>query len=109
MFFQRFHSGVNRVAHRDELDVIISAVTGKYNRGDMVQSLLAAKIACAAVNDLKDVVEHPQLRTVTYATPTGSAKVVAPPVYSASKPEEQLRPVPALGAHTDAIRKEFGN
>ena len=103
----RFNSGVNRVAHRDELDAIITGVTAKHTRDAMVQTMLGAKIACAAVNELKDVVEHPQLRTVTYATPTGTATVVAPPVHSVSEPAGQLRPVPALGAHTDAIRREF--
>jgi len=80
----RFNTPSNRVAHRDELDAIISTFTADHTRDVMVASMLAAKIACAAVNDLSDVVAHPQLRTITYSTPGGLAEVVAPPVYSVS-------------------------
>ena len=41
------------------------------------------------------------------ATPAGTVEIVAPPARHGDG-DRPLRPVPALGAHSDAIRGEFG-
>lgn len=105
----RFCGPTERVTHRAELDACILAVTVKYTRDEMMARLQAASVACAAVNDVPDLVAHPQIRLALVPMPTDVlATVVAPPVYAATDPDTPtLGRVPALGEHTDAITKEF--
>ncbi len=101
-----------RVANRAVLDDIISAVTATLSREDLLRTLNGAGVACAAVNSVKDLVEHPQLSTVQYHTSTGHlATVPAPPVTLASNGHRPpaLPDVPTIGQHSAAIRAEFGN
>jgi len=53
------------------------------------------------------LLKHPHLRRVTVDTPTGPVKTPAPtPIFAGE--ERRYGAVPALGAHSAAIRKEFG-
>ena len=68
--------------------------------------LRKAGIACGALNEVEELVRHPQLETVGYGAPSGSVTVIAPPV-EFTDDVRRYRPVPALGEHSDAIRSEF--
>ena len=50
---------------------------------------------------------HPQLRRAAVATPAGTVEIVAPPARHGDDDARPLRPVPALGAQSEAIRGEF--
>jgi crotonobetainyl-CoA:carnitine CoA-transferase CaiB-like acyl-CoA transferase len=72
-----------------------------------VRRLEAARIAYGRVSTLEDLERHPQNRTVTVETPSGPVRILAPGmVFDEESPD--LGPVPAIGAHTAAIRAEFG-
>jgi crotonobetainyl-CoA:carnitine CoA-transferase CaiB-like acyl-CoA transferase len=103
----RFAGNTVRCANRRELDELINGVFGELERQDLAGRLLDAKIAFGAVNSLADLAQHPQLRRITVDTPSGTVTLVAPPVRDAAG-ERVLRPVPALGEHSGAIREEFG-
>jgi crotonobetainyl-CoA:carnitine CoA-transferase CaiB-like acyl-CoA transferase len=100
-----------RVANRDELDAAVASVCGAHTRDEMMELFQKARIACAAVNELDDLLSHPQLRTAECALPNGGgmATVVAPPVWQAGAPTDGavLGDVPAFGQHTDAVLAEF--
>ena len=101
-----YATNIARVANRTLLDEQIAAVFAGLDRGVVVQRLLDAEIAFAAVNSVADLAQHPQLRRTAVATPSGSIEMVAPPVrHDTGSP--RLRPVPGLGQHSDAIRREF--
>lgn len=102
----RFVSNTARVAHRAELDHLINAVFGAHDRDAMVARLEKARIAYGRVSTMDDVARHPQNRYVTVDTPSGPVQCLAPgALVNAALPS--FGPVPALGAHTDAVRAEF--
>jgi crotonobetainyl-CoA:carnitine CoA-transferase CaiB-like acyl-CoA transferase len=102
----RYCTNIARCANRAALDREINSVFATLTRADLARRLLQAKIAFGAVNSVADLVQHPQLRRATVATPSGAIELVAPPVRVNGK-QAELRPVPALGEHTDAIRREY--
>ena len=107
----RFSSNSKRTAARGELTSIIEDVFSTLTTPQVVQRLDAAGIANARVNTIPEVQSHPQLaarkRWSEVETSAGKVPVLIPP---GAAPGERSRmdPVPALGAHTDAILRELG-
>jgi crotonobetainyl-CoA:carnitine CoA-transferase CaiB-like acyl-CoA transferase len=102
----RLESNVARVANRDYVDQLISAVFAQLDQDQAIQRLRDAGIAYGRLNDMAGLARHPQLRRVVVDTPSGPAEVVA---VAALRDGKQLKPlsVPALGAHSRALRQEF--
>ena len=69
--------------------------------------LEAAGVAYGALNELGDLIAHPQRRTVAVGTPHGEVELLSPGARVAGA-SAVLRPVPALGEHDEALRREFG-
>ncbi len=104
---ETFSSHTQRVANRAALDTLIDGVLSKLTMEQLIERLRAADIAYGRLNSVEEFARHPQLRLVSIDTPNGPAKTPAPPArYVGSKPPK-LSGVPALGEHTEAIRKEF--
>lgn len=102
----RFSSNVQRVANRPGLDAIILKVFAAAPREAMVERLEKAKIAYGRVSTLEDLKAHPQNRHIEVETPAGTARMLAPgALHDGAVP--RFGPVPALGAHTEAVRREF--
>ena len=97
---------VQRCANRAALDREINRVFGQVDRQELVRQLEQARVAFGAVNSVADLSHHPQLRRTNVETPSGSVPLVAPPALVAGH-ETSLRPVPAVGEHSDALRGEF--
>jgi crotonobetainyl-CoA:carnitine CoA-transferase CaiB-like acyl-CoA transferase len=104
----RFVSNTARVAHRPALDALVGAALGRWTRGEAMERLNAAGIACGALNELDDLIAHPQRRIATVETPHGPVELLAPGARVAGEAAPTLRPVPALGAQDAALRREFG-
>jgi itaconate CoA-transferase len=107
----RFNSNAARTAARNELRAIIVDAFSTLTAEQVIERLEAAPIANAHVNTMHDMWEHPQLkargRWSEVATPAGPLPALKPP----GVPEEwdaRMDPIPALGAHTDAILTELG-
>jgi itaconate CoA-transferase len=107
----RFAGNAARQAAREELRTIIVAVFADLTAAQVVARLEAARIANARVNDMHDVWQHPQLqarrRWREVATERGTVPALLPPG-TAAEEAARMDPVPALGAHTDAILRELG-
>jgi crotonobetainyl-CoA:carnitine CoA-transferase CaiB-like acyl-CoA transferase len=78
------------------------------SRAEAVNRLNAAAIAYGMLNGVDGLSAHPQLRRVTVQTPSGAVALPAPPARVAGA-EAALRPVPALGEHSDELRREFAD
>ena len=102
----RFDSPARRVANRAALDGIVAETFAAYDRDTLMDRLRQARIACGALNDVADLAAHPQLRTIESPAPNGTVGVIAPALIDLSD-DTTYRPVPALGEHSEAIRKEF--
>lgn len=102
----RFSSNPARVKNVDALVELINAVFIRFERTHLIDRLRDAQIAFGELNDVAALSKHPALRRIEVGAPTGPVSLVAPPPrIDADSPS--LRPVPALGAHSEAIRAEF--
>lgn len=102
----RFANNGARVANRVALDREIAAVFGALTRQAAVGRLNGAAIAYGMLNGVDGLSVHPQLRRVTIQTPSGPVQLPAPAAQIADD-EATLGPVPALGEHSEKLRREF--
>jgi crotonobetainyl-CoA:carnitine CoA-transferase CaiB-like acyl-CoA transferase len=103
---ERFATNVLRVENRVQLDAIVRARFAAYDLEALAERLLAAGIAYGRINDVAALARHPQLRLAPIETEAGTIEVIAPPAINRES-ELGLRPVPRLGEHTEAVRREF--
>lgn len=107
----RFARNAGRVAHDAELTAILEAAFADRSADEVVAALDGAGIACARMRSPSEFAEHPQLaardRWREVATPSGPVRALLPPVTVAGR-EAPMGAVPALGEHTEAVRRELG-
>jgi crotonobetainyl-CoA:carnitine CoA-transferase CaiB-like acyl-CoA transferase len=107
----RFATNVQRVRHRPECDALVAAQTARWSTAELDARLAAAGIPAAQVNQLDQVVGHPQLRARdrwrTIGTEHAPAEALLPPATFADT-EARMGDVPALGQHTRALLLESG-
>ena len=107
----RFTSNAKRVAQRHALEKTIDQCFASLTRAEVMARLDAAKIANGEINDVAAVAQHPQLtarrRWVHVQSPSGEIPALLPPHNLESAPS-QMRPVPALGEHSQEILAELG-
>ena len=103
----RFHDNPSRCENLEELKAIIDERFVGMDRGALVARLRESKIAFGQVNDVAGLSEHPALRRIEVGTPGGPVSMVSPPASIVAE-DYPLRPVPALGEHSETIRAEFG-
>lgn len=108
---ERFAGNARRNAARDELRAIIVEVFATLTAPEVIARLEEARIANARANDMHEVWDHPQLqargRWRQVDTPQGEVPALLPPG-SWDDGDPRMDPVPALGAHTDAILASLG-
>jgi itaconate CoA-transferase len=107
----RFRSNPRRVRHRAELTVLIEAALSTLTTQQVTDLLDEVGIANARMRTVGEFGEHPQLsardRWRAVDSPVGPLRCMLPPV-TVSGREAAMRPIPALGQHTRALRAEFG-
>ena len=103
----RFAGHPARLANRAEMDPLIVAAFARHTMDTLADALRDAGIAFGRLNDVSGLSAHPQLRRATVETPAGPVDIVAPPARHDAG-DRPLRPVPALGEQSEAVRAEFG-
>lgn len=107
----RFDANAKRSENRAELKALIVQAFASLSTAQVEQRLDEAQIANARMNDMAGVWAHPQLkareRWRTVGTPAGEIAALLPPGRNSSF-EYRMDPVPAVGEHTDKIKKELG-
>jgi itaconate CoA-transferase len=107
----RFRSNEARVEHRGLLEPVLEELFATLSAREWLDLLETARIPCGAVNEVPDVVEHPQLAhnrlVVEVGSPAGPIPVVGSPfLVDGERPPAGA--VPALGEHTDEVLREVG-
>lgn len=102
----RFADSSARVANRAALDARVAAGFRALPLAALTERLTAADIAFGLVNDVHGLARHPHLRLVPVVTPEGRIETIASPLRTVGL-EPAYGPVPALGEHSDAVRREF--
>ena len=96
-----------RVANRAFVDELVARVLGSLTAAQAQARLTQANTAFGFVRDMAGLAAHPALRRVDAATPNGPVSIVAPPVRRGRAASAGA--VPALGAHSAALRAEFAS
>ena len=101
-----FQDNTARVANRPVVDARVAASIGVLTREQAAARFTAAGTAYGFVNGVAELGAHPALRRVDVGTPGGVASIVAPPaIRDGAAP--RLGPVPGIGEHGEAIRRDF--
>ena len=103
---QRFALNTARTANRDDLDRIIQARIGEFATGDLAALLDRHRIAYGRISTIADLVAHRSATRTTVETPAGEVEMLASPVIVDGE-RARFGRVPALGEHTEALRREF--
>jgi itaconate CoA-transferase len=107
----RYATNEARVAARDELEPALEEAFRARGVGEWIERLEAAGIPCGRVNDVGEVVAHPQLEhnrlVAEVGSPAGAVPVIGSPfVVGGVRPS--VGAVPGLGEHTDEVLAETG-
>jgi formyl-CoA transferase len=103
----KFATVTKRVEHRAQTDAAVANVFAAHDAEPLMKKLEAAEVAFARVNDSALLSKHPHLRRISVDAPSGPVSIPAPTPQRAGE-TRTYGPVPALGAHTEKVRKEFG-
>jgi itaconate CoA-transferase len=102
-----WQDNTTRVANRPAVDALIAERIGAMTRDEAAARFRTAGTAYGFVNGMAELAAHPALRRVEVGIPGGAAQVVAPPVIRDGA-APALGPVPSIGEHDAALRREFG-
>ncbi|MFC0602501.1 CaiB/BaiF CoA transferase family protein [Streptomyces palmae] len=106
----RFAENPLRHAHDEELTAVLEGCFGAHTADGLSALLDGVGIANARLRTVGEFAAHPQLaardRWREFGSPVGPLRGLLPPVEVYGR-EAPMRPVPALGEHTEAIRAEF--
>ena len=101
-----FATNVERVKRRAETDGRVAAAFASMDVEPLVEKLARYDIAFGRINDLSLLGRHPHLRRTTVDSPTGPVHMPAPTAIHDGV-MRRYGAVPALGEHTDVVRREF--
>ncbi len=102
-----FATNIERVKRRDVTDGRVAEAFAALSADELIARLTAADIAFARVNGPAELAAHPHLRRISVDTAGGPVSLPAPaPIWAGET--RRYGAVPAIGEHSDKIRKEFG-
>ena len=108
----RFVTNDRRLENREALTSQIETCFARYSVATLIERLEQANIANAAINDVKAVVNHPQLtarsRWASVDSYVGPIQALMPP-HNLTSASPRMDRIPALGEHTDEILAELGD
>jgi formyl-CoA transferase len=103
----RFASNSARLTNRPQTDGVTQACFSAHDLASLSRLLEEAEIAFARVNDMEAILRHPHLRRLSIASPSGPIALPAPPARWMGEPDPEFGPLPALGADSEVVRREF--
>jgi formyl-CoA transferase len=103
----RFATSPARLANRPQTDGLTQRCFKSLDVATLTRKLEEAEIAFARVNDIEGVLRHPHLRRLSVRSPMGLVELPQPPARWMGQDDRAFGPLPALGEHTQAVRREF--
>ena len=103
----RFADNSARLANRAATDGLVASCFSALAIEPLSRKLEEAEIAFARVNDIDAILRHPHLRRLEISSPGGRIALPAPPARWMGEDDPGFGPLPALGEHTQAVRREF--
>jgi itaconate CoA-transferase len=106
----RFDTNSRRVENGEELDEAIDGTFKDLSSEEVISRLDGARIANARMRTVQEFLDHPQLeardRWREVDSPVGPIWALVPPV-TMQGVESDMKPIPEVGEHTDAILEEL--
>jgi crotonobetainyl-CoA:carnitine CoA-transferase CaiB-like acyl-CoA transferase len=108
---ERYRTNEGRVAERARLEQELEEAFAAREPDEWLERLERVEIPCGHVNEVRDVMEHPQLAhnglVQQVGTPAGPVPTIGSPfVLAGARPA--VGDVPGLGEHTDEVLRELG-
>ncbi|WP_030212849.1 CaiB/BaiF CoA transferase family protein [Streptomyces bikiniensis] len=107
-----FATNAARVAGRAATDAAVAEALAPLTAEEALARLDAAGIACARLNSVAELADHPQLtargRWREVESPVGPLRSLLPPIVFPDAPEPRMDRIPALGQDTDEVLAELG-
>jgi len=107
---ERFRTNAGRVGHRAELVPVLTELTLKFTREDLLSALEGQGVPAGPINTVADVFDDPQViaRGMRIDLPSEAAKggaipSVRSPIVMNGQAMAADRPSPRLGEHTDEV------
>jgi itaconate CoA-transferase len=108
----RYVHNEDRLANRVELEAAVEEALSRFGVEEVEARLEAAAIAYSRMNDVAEVLAHPQVltrnRLLDVEVPGGGRVDVLRAPFNIQDVEEPASSVPAVGQHTDAVLEELG-
>ena len=105
---ERFLTNPDRVAHRDELTLLLGARIAAEDRAVWLERLAQARVPAAPVADMADIAADPQTQALGILRELGAVTVVSPAMSLDGGRVEHASPPPKLGADGAAILRDAG-
>ena len=107
----RFATNDDRHSHRSDLAAVIEEVFETLTVSEVAHLLDEAGIANGRVNNISDVIDHPNLverdRWRTIESAGGTIRTLRPPAIMHGH-DEPIGPIPSVGQHTADVLRELG-
>jgi len=110
---ERFATNANRVANREQLIPVLSAIMEGKCHADWLRGMEANGVPCAGINTLQQLIDSEQVirngmvREVAHPD-HGRITVVGNPFHLRATPPSPHRYAPTLGEHTGEILRDLG-
>jgi crotonobetainyl-CoA:carnitine CoA-transferase CaiB-like acyl-CoA transferase len=101
-----FATNADRVANRSAVDAELEPFFAALDFDEAIARCETAGIAWSRYRSVREMTMHPALRRMTVEAENGMQ--ISLPRPAGRDTRFRAGPLPALGAHTDAVRKEFG-
>ncbi|MFC7923635.1 CaiB/BaiF CoA transferase family protein [Streptomyces cinereoruber] len=107
-----FATNAARVAGRAATDAAVAAALAPLTAEEALARLDAAGIACARLNSVAELADHPQLtardRWREVESPVGPLRSLLPPIVFPDAPEPRMDRIPSLGQDTGEVLADLG-
>lgn len=106
-----YATNIDRCRNRSTVNELMASETGKFTSRGLLDALVEAGVPAAQLNQVKDMIDHPQLaergRWTEVETVKGTIPALLPPI-TFRDVAARMDPVPGLGANTSAVLAGFG-
>jgi len=103
----RFVKNVDRVAHRLELDALIDGILCGGTVGDWCDRFLEAGVPAGPINTVAEALDQVDLVEHDHPSGKGTVRTAPLPFRVDGAPRASALPPPVLGAHTEAVLKDW--
>ena len=108
----RYVHNENRLANREALETAVEDALARFDVEEAERRLEAASVAYSRMNDVEEVLRHPQVitrdRLLDIEVPGGEHVGVLRAPFNIQDLQEPPSSVPDVGEHTDAVLQELG-